>query len=41
VTMDGDLTYPAERVQELADLLLSRDLEFITCDRLTQLKRGS
>ena len=40
VTMDGDLTYPAERVQELADLLLSRDLEFITCDRLTQLKPG-
>jgi len=41
VTMDGDLTYPAERVQELADVLVEKDLDFITCDRLTQMRPGA
>lgn len=41
VTMDGDLTYPAEQVQQLADMLLAKDLEFITCDRLSELKSGA
>jgi glycosyltransferase involved in cell wall biosynthesis len=41
VTMDGDLTYPAERVQELVDHLVAKDLDFITCDRLTQLRPGA
>ncbi len=41
VTMDGDVTYPAEKVQELAELLVAEELDFITCDRLSQLKPGS
>jgi glycosyltransferase involved in cell wall biosynthesis len=41
VTMDGDLTYPAEQVQQLADMLMARDLDFITCDRLSELRPGA
>jgi hypothetical protein len=37
-TLDGDLTYPAERIGELAQLLLREDLDFITCDRLSTLR---
>jgi glycosyltransferase involved in cell wall biosynthesis len=40
-TLDGDLTYPAERIGELAALLEREGLEFITCDRLTTLRRES
>lgn len=38
-TLDGDLTYPAARVGELAGMLLEEDLDFITCDRLSTLKK--
>jgi glycosyltransferase involved in cell wall biosynthesis len=41
VTMDGDLTYPAERTGELVDLLVRDDLDFITCDRLSMLRKES
>jgi glycosyltransferase involved in cell wall biosynthesis len=40
VTLDGDATYPAERIPELVHMLLQDDLDFITCDRLTNLKPG-
>lgn len=38
VTMDGDTTYPAEMTQELADILVRDELDFITCDRLSKLR---
>jgi glycosyltransferase involved in cell wall biosynthesis len=38
-TLDGDLTYPAERIGELAAMLLNEDLDFITCDRLRTLRK--
>jgi glycosyltransferase involved in cell wall biosynthesis len=38
-TLDGDLTYPAERVGELLARLEADRLDFITCDRLTTLRR--
>lgn len=38
-TLDGDLTYPADRVGELLARLEADRLEFITCDRLTTLRR--
>lgn len=39
VTLDGDLTYPAEKIPELVDHLLENDLDFISCDRLSQLDK--
>jgi len=39
VTFDGDLTYPAEKVAELVDLLEEKELDFITCDRLSELDK--
>lgn len=39
VTLDGDLTYPAERIPELVAHLRENDLDFITCDRLSQLDK--
>lgn len=38
-TLDGDLTYPAERIGELAALLEREGLDFITCDRLSTLRK--
>jgi glycosyltransferase involved in cell wall biosynthesis len=38
VTMDGDVTYPAEMTLELADILVKDELDFISCDRLSKLK---
>jgi glycosyltransferase involved in cell wall biosynthesis len=38
-TLDGDATYPAERVPELVRMLLDEHLDFISCDRLTLLDR--
>ncbi len=40
-TLDGDLTYPAEKIPELVDHLLKNDLDFITCDRLSQLDKNA
>lgn len=39
-TLDGDSTYPAERIPELVHLLITKDVDFITCDRLSTLKPG-
>jgi hypothetical protein len=40
VTLDGDMTYPAEKINELVDVLISEDLDFISCDRLTNLRKN-
>jgi len=39
VTLDGDLTYPAEKIPELVDYLKENGLGFITCDRLSRLDK--
>ena len=41
VTLDGDLTYPAELIPSLVKTLEDDKLDFITCDRLSMLKEGS
>ena len=41
VTMDADCTYPAEKIPELVEVLLERNLDFITCDRLTLAEDGA
>ena len=41
ITMDADCTYPAEKIHELVKVLIDRDLEFITCDRLTLAEDGA
>ncbi len=38
-TLDGDLTYPAEMIPELARELDKRGVDFISCDRLSQLEK--
>lgn len=40
ITLDGDLTYPAERVVEFANMLMDKGLDFITCNRLSLLEPG-
>jgi len=40
-TLDGDVTYPAERIGELVGLLVADGLDFITCDRLSHLRRDA
>lgn len=40
-TLDGDLTYPAEKIPELVKYLQDNDLDFITCDRLSQLDKNA
>jgi hypothetical protein len=37
VTLDADLTYPADKIPYLVQMLLKEDLDFITCDRLTNI----
>jgi len=36
-TIDGDHTYPGEILGEVAQLLVDRNLDFVTCDRLSTL----
>src|SRR6267142_1322844 len=38
-TLDGDLTYPASRIGEFAALLEREGPDFITCDRLSTLRK--
>ncbi len=40
-TLDGDMTYPAEKIPELAQYLLDSDLDFITCNRLSKMEKGA
>lgn len=41
VTLDGDMTYPAERVPDLVAMLDAEGLDFITCDRLSRLTKDA
>lgn len=41
VTGDADATYPFDRIHEYIQLLIDKDLDFITTDRFSELKRGS
>ena len=36
-TLDGDTTYPAEVIPHVLALLLNRELDFITCNRLSMM----
>ena len=38
-TLDGDLTYPAEQIPELVKMLEDKQLDFISCDRLSKLDK--
>lgn len=40
-TLDGDTTYPAEKIPELAQYLLDEGLDFITCNRLSRMDEGA
>jgi glycosyltransferase involved in cell wall biosynthesis len=40
VTLDGDTTYPAGDIPRLVRMLVDEKLDFITCDRLSNLKSG-
>jgi len=39
VTLDGDMTYPAEEIPQLVKKLKDEKLDYITCDRLTTLSK--
>ena len=41
VTGDADATYPFDRIHEYIQLLIDKDLDFITTDRFSELKHGS
>jgi len=41
VTMDGDDTYPAEKVVELVEHLLTNNLDFVSCERFSLMKKGA
>ena len=41
VTGDADATYPFDRIHQYIQLLIDKDLDFITTDRFAELKHGS
>jgi len=41
VTGDADGTYPLDRAHEFVQALLDRGLDFVTCDRYAQLRKGA
>ncbi len=41
VTLDGDDTYPAERIGELVDYLIRNELDFISCERFSMMEKGA
>ncbi len=41
VTLDGDDTYPAEKIEELVDFLIKHDLDFISCERFSLMEKGA
>lgn len=41
VTLDGDLTYPACKIPQLVSILENENLDFITCDRLSNLNKNA
>jgi len=40
VTLDGDMTYPQENILEYVKMLRDEELDFISCDRLSELDKG-
>ncbi len=40
-TLDGDLTYPQEKILEFVEILEKEELDFITTDRLSKLEKGA
>lgn len=40
-TLDADLTYPAADIPKLADVLVSRDIDFITTNRFAEMEEGA
>jgi hypothetical protein len=40
-TLDADCTYPAEDIPELAGLLFTKNLDFITTNRLARMEEGA
>jgi len=41
VTLDGDDTYPAEKIAELVDYLIAKNLDFISCERFSKMQKGA
>lgn len=41
VTGDADATYPFDRIHQYIQLLIDKDLDFVTTDRFAELKHGS
>ncbi len=41
VTLDGDDTYPAERIPELVEYLIKNNLDFISCERFSRMQKGA
>ncbi len=41
VTLDGDDTYPAEKIPELVDYLIKNNLDFISCERFSKMQKGA
>ena len=41
VTLDGDDTYPAEKIPELVDYLIENNLDFISCERFSKMQEGA
>ncbi len=41
VTLDGDTTYPAEKIPELVKILEDEGLDLITCERMTNAEKGA
>ncbi len=41
VTLDGDDTYPAERITELVDYLIEKKLDFISGERFSLMEEGA
>ena len=40
VTLDGDDTYPAERIDKFVDYLIKNNLDFISGERFSKMKKG-
>ncbi len=41
VTLDGDDTYPAEKITELVEYLIAKNLDFISCERFSKMQKGA
>ena len=39
--LDADFTYPADRIPDFAQLIASRDADFVSGDRLSQIREGA